>query len=160
EALALYLTQFADILKIATLSRRLASIAEAHRIAGYESPTSDSQVQLVWKGIRRSKGVKQNGKLPVMTDDLRQVLASFRSDLKGIRDRTLILLGFCGGFRRSELVSLDVADLKVVQEGILVTIQSSKTDQEGSGMLKAVPYASNPSLPLYGHCKNGFGLLL
>src|SRR5437588_6151221 len=111
EAVALYLTQFADILKIATLARRLASIAAAHRIAGYESPTSDSQVQLVWKGIRRSKGIHQDAKQPILTNDLLAVFADLEDGVIGVRDRALLLLGFSGAFRRSELVALNRNDL-------------------------------------------------
>ena len=81
-----------------------------------------------------------------MTDDLRKVLASFRMDPKRESRSSINSAWFCGGFRRSELVGLDVADIKFVQEGILVTIKRSKTDQEGSGLLKAVPYASQPFL--------------
>ena len=146
DTLAIYLTAYAEILKVATLSRHLASIGEAHRTAGLPSPTESKEVKLVWQGIRRTKGVKQEVKLPIMTDDLRKAFVSFRKDLKGLRDRSLLLLGYTGAFRRSELVSLDVSDLQFVPEGITVTLRHSKTDQEGEGMVKAIPYSSSLEL--------------
>ena len=146
EVLALYLTAFSQVLKVATLSRHLASIGEAHRTAGLLSPTESKEVQLVWRGIRRTKGVKQEVKLPIMTDDLRKAFVSFRQDLKGLRDRSLLLLGYTGAFRRSELVSLDLSDLQFVPEGITITLRHSKTDQESEGLLKAIPYSSSLEL--------------
>jgi len=146
EAIALYLTMYADLLKIATLARRLASISEAHRIAGFDSPTSASQVQLVWKGIRRTKGIQQNSKHPLLTSDLQTVFANCKDDLIGIRDRALLLLGFSGAFRRSELVAINRNDLSFVKEGIVIRLKRSKTDQEGIGTEKAIPFGSNPAL--------------
>ena len=146
EAIALYLTMYADLLKIATLARRLASISEAHRIAGYDSPTSAAQVQLVWKGIRRAKGMQQDSKHPILTADLQAVFANCKDDLIGLRDRALLLLGFSGAFRRSELVELNRNDLCFVKEGIVVKLKRSKTDQEGIGTEKAIPFGSNPEL--------------
>ena len=146
EAIGLYLTQYAELLKIATLARRLASISEAHRIAGFESPTSDAQIKLIWRGIRRSRGIQQNSKHPLLTADLQTVFTNCKDDLIGIRDRALLLLGFSGAFRRSELVALNRNDLSFVKEGIVVRLKRSKTDQEGIGTEKAIPYGSNPSL--------------
>ena len=146
EAIALYLTQFAELLKIATLARRLAAISEAHRVAGFDSPVPDSQVQLVWKGIRRAKGVHQNAKHPILTNDLLVVFADFKANPIYIRDRALLLLGFSGAFRRSELISLNRRDLSFVKEGIVIRLKHSKTDQEGVGEEKAIPFGSNPEL--------------
>lgn len=146
EDLILYVTIFAGTLKVSTLSRRLTAIAEAHRVAGFKSPLENETLQMVWKGIRRTKGIHQQGKMPLMTDDLRTVLSNFRADIKGIRDRALLLLGFSGGFRRSELVALNVSDLQFVTEGVMITIQRSKSDQEGAGMYKAIPFGSSPEL--------------
>ena len=142
EVLALYLTAFAQVLKVATLSRHIAAISEAHRTAGFESPIENKEVQLVWSGIRRLQGVNQKLKSPILTDDLRKAFKSYRKDLKGVRDHAMLLLGFAGAFRRSELVGLDLADLKFVPEGIVVTLRHSKTDQESEGMLKAIPFSS------------------
>jgi integrase len=97
------------------------------------------------KGIRRRLGRAQNTKDPLRTDDMRRLLQATSSGLIGARDRALLLLGFAGGFRRSELVALNVADLAFVKEGILVAVRRSKTDQEGQGMEKAVTYGSDPS---------------
>jgi integrase len=98
------------------------------------------------KGIRRTKGVARNEKRALLTNDLRNALESLPDDLQALRDRALILLGFVGAFRRSELVALNRDDLTFVKEGIVVRIKRSKTDQEGRGTEKAIPYSSLPTL--------------
>jgi integrase len=140
--LALYLTAYAQLLKVATLSRHLAAISEAHRTAGLESPNGSKEVEMIWRGIRRTHGTKQEQKLPILTDDLRKAFASYRHDLKGCRDHAILLLGFTGAFRRSELVALDLCDLQFVPEGITVEVRHSKTDQESAGQIKAIPFSS------------------
>jgi site-specific recombinase XerD len=109
EIVIFYLTAYAELLKVSTITRHLSAIAEAHRTAGQPSPTEAKEVQLVLRGIRREKGVKQEAKLPLLTDDLRKAFRSYRHDLKGLRDHAILLLGFAGAFRRSELVGLDVS---------------------------------------------------
>jgi site-specific recombinase XerD len=144
--LALYLAACAESLKVSTLQRRLASIAAAHRIAGFESPTSAASVQAVWQGIRRSKGLERGQKQAILKADLQALLSIIPETLKGQRDRALLLLGFTGAFRRSELLSLRIEDFSLTQEGIVLRVRKSKTDQEGRGMLKAIPYSSDPIL--------------
>lgn len=146
EAVALYLAQRADEgLKVSTLARRLASISQAHKLAGYTSPASAAVVQEVRKGIWREKGTAPAQKAAVMTEDLRRMVATLQDGPIGVRDRALLLVGFAGGFRRSELVALDVADLDFTREGLVVTLRRSKTDQEGEGRKVGIPYGSTPA---------------
>lgn len=144
ETVALYVADIATTLKTATITRRISAISQAHQIAGYETPTKSSQVRLVLAGIRRTKGTAQAAKTPVLVDDLRRMIARLPDNLLGVRDRALLLIGFSGAFRRSELVALDVADVSVTRDGLVVTIRRSKTDQDGEGRKIGIPYGSNP----------------
>lgn len=143
ETVALYVTDLATTHKTATIIRRISAISQAHQIAGYETPTKSSKVRLVMAGIRRSKGTAQVAKTPVLVEDLRRMLSNLPENLLGVRDRVLLLIGFCGAFRRSELVALDAGDVAVTREGLVVTIRRSKTDQEGEGRKIGIPYASH-----------------
>jgi hypothetical protein len=104
RTLALYLTDCAACLKASTIGRRLSSISQAHQAAGHPSPTKDALVAATWAGIRRTLGTAQHGKAPIRTADLRRMVEDLTPTLGGKRDRALLLLGFAGGFRRSELV--------------------------------------------------------
>lgn len=143
---ALYLTACAKGLKPSTIQRRMASISEAHRAAGYlESPTKHAEVRAVWQGIRREKGVATEGKTPTLTADLRVMIEHLPKDrLLSARDRALLLIGFAGAMRRSELVGLDYGDVADTEEGLVVTIRRSKTDQYGSGRKIGLPFGSTP----------------
>jgi site-specific recombinase XerD len=143
DIVALYVTDLADTHKPATLTRRISAISQAHQIAGMETPTGSAKVRLVMAGIRRTKGTAQTGKTPILVDDLRRMLAGVPGNLLGVRDRVLLLIGFCGAFRRSELVALDAADVAITREGLVVSIRRSKTDQEGEGRKIGIPYASH-----------------
>jgi site-specific recombinase XerD len=129
--------------KVSTLEHRLASISQAHQLAGYDSPSKAQVVRVVMKGIRRDLGVAQTKKAPATTEVLRLMLAGLGADLLGKRDRALLLVGFAGAFRRSELVGLDVADVSFVPQGMVITLRKSKTDQEGQGQKKAIPYGTS-----------------
>ena len=142
--LAFYLTDQAELLKTSTLQRRLAAIAQAHRLAGHPAPTEDATVRMVWRGIRRAKGTLQVGKAALLTNDVRAIVVALPLSTIGTRDRALLLLGFAGAFRRSELVALDVADVEVTHEGLAVLIRRSKTDQEGEGQKIGIPRGSRP----------------
>lgn len=145
ETVALYLSDLAASgKKTSTLQRRISSISQAHQAAGYESPTRSSKVRSVMAGIRRVHGSAEEGKAPVLVDDLRRMVAQLPDTLLGVRDRAILLLGFAGAFRRSELVSLDVEDLEFAREGLIVTLRRSKTDQEGRGSKIGIPFGSNP----------------
>jgi site-specific recombinase XerD len=140
ETVALYLADLAGAgRKASTLQRRLSAISRAHQYAGHPSPTKDAAVRAVWAGIRRAHGVAQDGKAPALTADIRAMVNVLPPGLIGVRDRALLLLGFAGAFRRSELVALDVADLELTREGIVVTLRRSKTDQEGEGRRLGIP---------------------
>lgn len=143
ETVALYLTHLAEIgRKWSTLQRRLSAISQAHQLAKQTSPTHDPLVKSVAAGIRRLHGTAQEGKTPTLTADIRQMVAALPNSLLGTRDRALLLLGFAGGFRRSELVALDVDDVAHTDDGLVITIRRSKTDQEGAGRKIGIPYGS------------------
>jgi site-specific recombinase XerD len=144
ETVALYLTTLADAgRKASTLQRRLSSISQFHQAAGQESPTRSLTVLTVWAGIRRVHGTASHGKAPAVTADLKAMVATLPDTLIGVRDRALLLLGFAGAFRRSELVGLTVEDLAFTADGLVVTLQRSKTDQEGEGRKVGIPYGSH-----------------
>jgi len=145
-SVALYVTFLADDRgrKVSTIGRALVAISQAHKAAGMPSPTSSAEVREVMKGIRRTRGVAQTQKAPVLVADLLAMIRALPEDLRGARDRALLLAGFAGAFRRSELVSLDVADVVFMVDGLEITLRRSKTDQEGQGRKIGVPYGSNP----------------
>jgi len=143
ETVAAYLVTLADKCKVSTLERRIASISQAHQAAGFPTPTSDMQVRVLMQGIRREKGTAQEGKSPAVTSDIKAMVSNLPGTLLGIRDRALILIGFAGGFRRSELVALNVEDLEFKREGLVIILRRSKTDQEGAGRKVAIPYGSH-----------------
>ena len=143
ETVALYLTALADALKPSTLGRRLATISQVHQAAGHETPTAAAPVRLVWAGIRRAKGTDQHGKAPAVTAELRRMVDTLENSLIGVRDRALLLIGFAGAFRRSELVGLDVRDVLSGHDGLTVFIRRSKMDQEGQGRKVGIPYGSH-----------------
>ena len=118
-------------------------ISQAHKAADLPSPTTSSLVSRTHAGIRRTVGTAQNGKAPALVDDLKHMLEKLPSTRVGLRDRALLLLGFAGAFRRSELVSLDVGDLEFTRAGLIVTLRKSKTDQEGKSRRLGIPYGSS-----------------
>jgi site-specific recombinase XerD len=144
DTVAYYLADCSERLKVSTLQRRLATIAEAHRAAGHESPNRHARVRLVWQGIRREKGIAQDHKKPALTKHIRLMVAHLPDTLLGQRDRALLLLGFAGAMRRSELVGLDVSDVAQADEGLIVTIRRSKTDQAGHGRKVGIPFGESP----------------
>jgi site-specific recombinase XerD len=144
ETVALYVAELADTLRVGTLTRRLSAISQAHQLAGFDSPTHDARVRTVLAGVRRVKGTAQQGKRPVTTEDLRRILERLPDTLQGRRDRALLLMGFAGAFRRSELVGIDIADLEFHRDGLVVTVRRSKTDPEGQGRKVGLPYGSHP----------------
>lgn len=130
--------------KPATIARRLASISQAHQLAGYDSPSRTEQVRTVMKGIRRTLGTAQRQAAPATTHVIKAMVDTLPGTMSGRRDRALILLGFAGAFRRSELVSGGVDDVVFTPEGLVFTLRRSKTDQEGAGVKKGIPYGSRP----------------
>jgi len=144
EGVASYIAECANHLKVGSIQRRLNAIAEAHKAVGLESPTHAAIVANTMKGIRRTKGTAARQKAPTLTDDIRAMVNAADAGIIGARDRALILLGFAGAFRRSELVALDVVDCAFGKDGLTVTLRRSKTDQEGAGRKVGIPYGSNP----------------
>jgi site-specific recombinase XerD len=144
ETVASYIAECAGHLKPGSIQRRLNAIAEAHKAVGLESPTHTGIVQNTMKGIRRTKGTAATQKAPALIDHVRAMVAATDADIIGARDRALILLGFAGAFRRSELVGLDVEDCAFGKDGLTVTLRRSKTDQSGAGRKIGIPYGSNP----------------
>ena len=142
EAVVLYLTELSATHKVSTLVRRLSAISQAHQVAGFESPTRSAVVRTLMAGIRRAKGTAPMAKAPTLTEDIRAMLATLPAGLTGTRDRALLLTGFAGAFRRSELVSLNYADVEFNSRGVVLTLRRSKTDQEGHGRKVALPYGS------------------
>jgi len=144
ESVAAYIAECAGRLKVGSIQRRLNAIAEAHKATGLESPTHSAMVRNTMKGIRRTLGTAPAQKTAALTDDIRAMIDATDATLIGSRDRALILLGFAGAFRRSELVGLDVEDCTFGKDGLTVTLRRSKTDQEGVGRKVGIPYGANP----------------
>ena len=144
ESVAAFIAECAGRLKVGSIQRRLNAIAEAHKAVGLESPTSSGIVRNTLKGIRRTIGTAPIQKAPALTADIRAMVETTDAGLIGLRDRALILLGFAGAFRRSEVAGLNVADLDFSRDGLAVTLRRSKTDQEAQGRKIGIPYGSNP----------------
>lgn len=139
EAVAAFLAAESSFgVRPSTLGRRLAAIRYAHKLAGLPSPTDAEAVKATFRGIRRTVGNARVRKAPAVAAKVCAMVAHAPDSLSGLRDRALLLLGFAGAFRRSELVSLNVADLAENETGLLVTIRKSKTDQEGEGETIAI----------------------
>jgi site-specific recombinase XerD len=139
-----YLSVLADSgrLKAGSIQRRASAIAAIHTTAGYDSPTASAEVKLTLAGIRRTLGVAQQGKTPTLTADIAAMLARVPDKLIGLRDRALLLIGFAGAFRRSELVALNVEDIEFREDGLKVAIRRSKTDQEGAGQVIGIAHGT------------------
>jgi site-specific recombinase XerD len=141
---AAYLAEAARTLKANTVERRLTAISQAHQMAGFSNPVEDKLVRTVMAGIRRVKGTAQQGKEPLSPELLRQMFLNAGDDLRAQRDRALLLVGFAGALRRSELVGLRCEDIRFTEDGLIATIPKSKTDQEGEGQTVGIPYGTHP----------------
>jgi site-specific recombinase XerD len=145
-SVALYITALtAKGLKPSTIRRRLASISVAHQVAGFEPPTRDARVRAVWAGIRRHQGMAPRKMRAARTKVITAMVAPLGDGLADTRDRTLLLFGFAGALRRSELVSLDVEDVSEDDSGLRLVLRKSKTDQEAEGAIRGLPYGSHPA---------------
>lgn len=147
EVVAQYLAAHAGQHAIATLSRRLVSIGKAHTTQGYSSPVDSDLVRATLRGIRHTHGSIQRQVAPAEKEDLLSMVAEL-TGIKGIRDKALLLLGFAGAFRRSELVGLTVADIEQAKQGLIVHLRFSKTDQEGRGRKVAIPFGRGVVCPV------------
>ena len=149
KIVSLYLTYLSTKgSKMSTLKRRLVSIGVIHRLKGHYLDTKHPSIIENIMGIKRRKGSIQKGKKPILISHLKQLIDVIdnqdNEDIKKLRDRSIILIGFSGGFRRNEIVSLDYEDLDFVEEGLKILIRRSKTDQFGEGLVKALPYFDSP----------------
>ena len=145
---AAYLAAQASKLKPASLARHLISISKAHEAKGLSSPTSSSLVKTVLRGIQRTHGQPPKGAKPLLRDDLFLVLDKMGDRPKDLRDRALLLLGFAGGFRRSELVGLNLGDVERVRQGLIITLTHSKTDQTARGRKIGIPLGRTRHCPV------------
>jgi integrase len=148
EMVAAYLAERADKLAVATLVRHVASISKAHQARGLPNPTQSELVRATLRGIKRTRGCAQREAKPLLRDDLFLVLDAMGDGLKDNRDRALLLIGFAGALRRSELVGLDVGDIEHVRQGIILHLRRSKTDQDGQGRKIGIPYGRSRWCPV------------
>lgn len=146
ETVALYVTDQAKTLKMSTVQRRLSTISMAHQHQGHPSPIGAIEVKRVMQGLRRKLGTAPTKKKPLRVSDLRRLADCLDLDRPaGLRDHALLLIGFVGALRRSELVALQVDDLEDHEHGMVITIKRSKTDQTGQSRRIGIPYGSNPT---------------
>ena len=147
KIVSLYLTHLSKNSKISTLKRRLVSISTVHKLKGHYLDTKHPIILENLMGIKRVYGSIQKGKKPLLINDLKLIINMINElkiePIKKFRDKSIILVGFAGGFRRTELISIDYEDLEFVPEGLKITIKRSKTDQFGEGMVKGLPYFTN-----------------
>ncbi len=158
KILALYLTHLSTKSKFSTLKRRIASISVIHKMKGHYLDTKHPIIMENLHGIKRVKGSNQKSKKPILINILKEIINVIDEDINQcqlselkntkifknkIRDKAIILIGFAGGFRRSEIVNVEYDDVEFVKEGIKIFIKRSKTDQSGEGMIKAIPYFEN-----------------
>ena len=150
KTVSVYLTHLANNkYKFSSIRRKLVSLSLAFKLSGnyidVKHPVIDENI----KSIKRKLGNFQRGKRPILLEDLNKIASVIdknKSSLRKIRDKTIVLLGFSGGFRRSEIVSLDYEDIEFVNEGVKVILKNSKTDQYGEGFLKGIPYFYNQNI--------------
>ena len=144
KIIALYITNLSKSSKYSTLKRRIASISVIHKLKGHYLDTKHPIIMENLHGIKRTLGSRQKTKKPILINDLKLIIKAIDKERKEkIRDKALILIGFAGGFRRSELVNICNEDIEFVNEGIKILIKRSKTDQSGEGIIKAIPYFEN-----------------
>lgn len=147
EVIANYLAAHAQSHSIATLARWLSSISKAHVLRSLNSPCQTEYVRATYRGIKRIHGVEQRQVTPALWPDVCAMVENLDGS-KGIRDRALLMIGFAGAFRRSELVALAVEDVQFVKQGVVVNLRSSKTDQERKGRKVAIPHARGKVCPV------------
>jgi integrase len=156
ETVGSFLAARAATHKAASLDMRLVAIGQAHRIKGYTLDMRHPAIRETMKGIRRAHGTAPAKKAAAVTDVLRDAISELSKlpGLRALRDRALLLVGFAAALRRSELVALDVADLRFVPEGLVLTLHRRKTDASGQGTEIAIPFGQSertcPVLALRG----------
>jgi integrase len=148
EAVAAYLAAHGETHAPATLGRWAVSLGKAHTTLGLENPCKTELVRTTLRGIRRRRGLRQRRVAPALRDDLIQIARNLGSAPRDVRDRALMLIGFAGALRRSELVALTTADVAFSEQGLTLTIRQSKTDQEGHGHKIGIPHARGSVCPV------------
>ena len=147
NTLSIYLTHLSKTCKFSTLKRRIASIKVVHKMKGHYLDSKHPIIMENLLGIKRINGSHQKSKKPLLINNLKLIINVIdeqkKEEIKKIRDRTIILIGFSAGFRRNEIVSLDYEDLDFVHEGLKINLKKSKTDQFGEGLVKGIPYFDN-----------------
>ncbi|WP_368184626.1 site-specific integrase [Aestuariibius sp. HNIBRBA575] len=148
ELVAQYLADHAEALAPASLARRVATLSKVHSANGWENPCRAEIVRATMRGIKRVKGTAQEQAKPLLREDLFLVLDALGEDTRAKRDRALLLIGWAGGFRSSELTGLDVADVEEVREGLVLHLRRSKTDQTGQGRKLGIPHGRTRHCPV------------
>ena len=161
KVVSLYITYLsANNSKFSTLKRRIVSIGVIHKMKGYYLDTKHPAIIENMMGIKRRKGSMQIGKKPILINYLKNIInvidENIKDEIKKLRDRSIILIGFSGGFRRNEIVSLDYNDLDFTEKGLKITLRKSKTDQFGEGSMKGVPYFDNTQYCPVRSIQNGW----
>ena len=158
KIISFYITDLSSNSKVSTLKRRLASISVIHKLKGHYIDIKHPLIIENLMGIQRKKGVFQKSKNPILINELKEIIKvidnSEKNILQKLRNKALILIGFSGGFRRSELVNIDFEDLEFTKEGVKIFIKRSKTDQSGEGMIKAIPYFKEKNFCPVTYLKN------
>jgi site-specific recombinase XerD len=144
ETVAAYLTFLAPHCKVSTIKRRLSAISQQHIMAGHDSPTLSPLVKLTMQGIRRTHAPQQTVRrvLPAITSVMYKFVDPLGDTIIDKRDRALLLIGFAGAFRRSELTQLRLSDVTETEDGLRIRLRQSKTDQEGEGFTKGIPFGA------------------
>ncbi len=148
-SVANYLADHAGVLSVSTLSRRVAALSKIHDVRGLENPTKSELVKSTMRGIRRKHHIAQKQVSPITKDRLFKMLETCGGDMKGVRDRALLLVGFASALRRSELVAINCKNIEYVPEGMILSIARSKTDQQGEGRRIGIPYAQGDHCPVH-----------
>ena len=158
KILAFYITHLSKYSKFSTLKRRLASISVIHKLKGHYIDNKHPLIMENLMGIKRKLGTNQKSKKPILISDLKAIINAIDNSnfsyLRKLRDKSLILTGFAGGFRRSELVDINIEDIEFVSEGLKIFVKRSKTDQSGEGMTKGIPYFVNENYCPVKNLKN------
>jgi len=146
ETVSLYISDQASTRAASTITRRLTSVTKAHQAANYKDSPSSTHYFIVGetlKGIRRTIGTAQIGKAPLLTKDVRRIVEACPQSLLGLRDKALVLVGFTGAFRRSELARIQASDLTSNKNGVVIDLRKSKTNQEGAGRKVGLPFGAH-----------------
>lgn len=148
ETVASYLADLATTYKTATIVRRVTALSKAHEAVQAANPTKSELVRATMRGIKRTIGTASREAKPILREDIFQMLECIGDSTKDIRDKALLLLGFAGAFRRSELVGLNAGDIEHVKQGMVLTLRRSKTDQNGAGRKIGIPFGRSRWCPV------------